>query len=171
MSVLSAQSLCDLFEPDARIGPASVDLHLGDGLLRLGYGAVLDPELDQSALWAPANMEDGRWWLGQNVLHLGVTQERVSVPGDCLALLHGISSLARLGLIVHATGGVIDPGNSLNITLELVSLGGTILLRPGMRIAQLTFHRLDELTVKPYSGRYLNDQQPTPSRSWKDVTP
>jgi dCTP deaminase len=171
MSVLSDSSLRDMGLSPEHTGPASVDLHLGDSLLRLGYGAVLDPEQDQTDLWSPAAQEDGRWWLSNGGLHLGVTQEDISVPGDCVALLHGISSLGRLGLLIHATAGLIDPGWSGRITLEIVSLGGTILLRPGMRIGQLTYHRLDTLATRPYSGRYLGDQTPTPSRSYLDVKP
>lgn len=171
MSVLSDSSIRDMLGTDEHVGPASLDIHLGDSLLRLGYGAVLDPEKDQSALWSPAAMEDGRWWVSHSGLYLGVSQEEITVPGDMVALLHGVSSLGRLGLLIHVTAGVADPGFSGRLTLELVSLGGTILLRPGMRIGQLTFHRLDKLATVPYRGRYQNDREPQPSRSWKDVTP
>jgi dCTP deaminase len=168
VSVLSDASLREMLGTDEHIGPSSQDIHLGDSLLRLGYGAVLDPDKDQSALWSPAAMEDGRWWVSHSGLYLGVSQEEISVPGDCVALLHGVSSLGRLGLMVHVTAGVADPGFFGKLTLELVSLGGTILLRPGMRIGQITYHRLDKLATRPYSGRYLGDMEPTPSRSYQD---
>lgn len=169
MSVLSDGSLRELIGTDEHVGPASVDIHLGDILLRLGYGAVLDPEKDQSSLWSPAAQEDGRWWVSHSGLYLGVSQEEISVPGDMVALLHGVSSLGRLGLMIHVTAGLVDSGWSGRITLEIVSMGGTILLRPGMRIGQLTYHKLDRLATRPYAGRYLNDQMPTPSRSYQDA--
>ncbi len=172
MSVLSDASLRALVGDSAAIGPASIDLHLGTRLLRLGYGATLDPEKDQSALWQEVPLrEDGRWCLGARELYLAVTDEVVAVPGNMVALLHGVSSLGRLGLLVHVTAGLIDSGNALKPTLELVSLGGAMLLRPGQRIAQVTYHMLDQEVEQRYSGRYLGDTDVTPSRSWKDVTP
>ena len=41
---------------------------------------------------------------------LGRTQEHVEIPDDIVARIEGKSSLGRLGLIVHATAGFVDPG-------------------------------------------------------------
>lgn len=170
MTVLAHQALRDLLGDDAAIGPSSADLHLGDRLIRLPYGVTIDPERDQSDLWQDVPLrEDGRWMIGQGALYLGVTAEPVAVPGDMLALLHGISSLGRMGLLVHVTAGLVDSGWRGNLTLELVSLGGSILLRPGQRIAQVTYHRLSSLTDRPYVGKYLEDQEPTPSRMFLEA--
>ena len=170
MTVLNDGALREMLGSTAAIGPSSVDIHLGDTLLRLPYGVTLDPERDQSDLWEPVPLrQDGRWMLGQGVLYLGVTREVVAVPERMMALLHGISSLGRLGLLVHVTAGLIDAGNSLTPTLELVSLGGAILLRPGMRIAQVTYHLLSAPAEQPYSGKYSGDLTPVPSRMHLEV--
>ena len=184
MSVLSDLSiracLASLADPRLRIEPlaegavqpSSIDLHLGDSLLRLPYGSVIDPEQDQAHLWEPVPLrDDGRWWLGQNTLYLGVTSEHVQIPNDMVGVLHGVSSLGRLGLLVHVTAGLADPGWSGRLTLELVSLGGTILLRPGMRIAQLTLHRMTTPAEAPYAGKYSGDVNPTASRYYREVAP
>lgn len=154
------------------VGPCSYDLHLGHRLLRLPYGQTLDPERDQSDLWQEVPLrEDGRWMLGARELYLGATLEAVAVPDGLVGLLHGISSLGRLGLLVHCTAGVLDSGWTGHLTLEIVSLGGPIFLRPGMRIGQLTFHMLDEMATAPYSGRYAGDHGVQPSRSYLDREP
>lgn len=172
MTVLSDASLRALVGDDAAVGPSSVDLHLGPKLLRLGYGVTIDPEQDQSALWTDVPLHhDGRFHLGRNELYLGVTAEEITVPGDMVAFLHGISSLGRLGLLVHCTAGLADSGYSGRLTLELVSLGGTLILRPGMRIGQITYHRLDKLATVPYHGKYLNDVDPVPSRMFMESRP
>lgn len=176
MSVLSAQSilarpsLITPFRPQA-VGPNSVDLFLGGQLKRLPYGQVLDPETDQSDIWQDVPLRtDGRWLIGSQTLYLGATLEAVTVPDDMVALLHGVSSLGRLGLLIHVTAGVVDAGwRKSPLTLEIVSLAASIYLRPGMRIGQLTYHRLDEVTRQPYDGRYVGDQGPTPSRSYRDL--
>jgi deoxycytidine triphosphate deaminase len=60
-----------------------------------------------------------------------------------LIQLNGKSSLARIGLIVHNTAGLINPGHFLQITFELCNLNSVpLILRPGMAIAQLTFAEL-----------------------------
>ena len=170
MTVLNDAALRLMLGPTAAIGPSSVDLHLGDELLRLPYGVTLDPERDQSALWQPVPLrDDGRWLLGRGGLYLGVTAEAVEAPDDHMVLLHGLSSLGRLGLLVHITAGLIDAGNRLFPTLELVSLGGAILLRPGMRIAQTTYHALSSPAERPYAGKYRADLVPVPSRMYLET--
>jgi len=42
----------------------------------------------------------------------------VTVDKTIAGRLEGKSSLARLGLLVHVTGGYLDPGNSTTLTLE-----------------------------------------------------
>lgn len=169
--ILSDASLRALYPEHADgIQPSSLDLHLGGTLLRLPYGQTLDPERDQSELWQETPLaHDGRWWLGQGGLYLAATRERIAIPPDRVGLLHGVSSLGRLGLLVHVTAGLIDSGWCGNLTLELVSLGGTILLRPGQRVAQITLHALDAMPERVYAGRYQHDTRPQPSRSFLDL--
>jgi dCTP deaminase len=74
-----------------------------------------------------------------------------------LVHLSGKSSLARLGLIIHNTAGIINPGHFLNITFELCNLNRLpIILRPGMRIGQILFSELSSAPEKDYksTGRY-----------------
>lgn len=151
------------------IQPASLDLTLGSTLKRLDYGSVIDPAIDQSHLWREMPLRSGgRWLLGQGALYLGVTEETVSVPTNMLGMLHGVSSLGRLGLLIHATAGVVDPGWTGRLTLEIVSLGGAIYLTPGQRIAQITYQYMTTPAQHPYDGRYAGDTEPTVSRSYRD---
>jgi deoxycytidine triphosphate deaminase len=63
------------------------------------------------------------------------------------------SSLGRLGLIVHATAGFIDPGWKGTLTLELNNLTRVpIKLYPGVPIAQLSFMGLDRPAERPYGS-------------------
>jgi deoxycytidine triphosphate deaminase len=66
------------------------------------------------------------------------------------------SSLGRLGLIVHATAGFIDPGWKGTLTLELNNLTRVpIKLYPGLLIAQLSFMGLDKAAERPYGSAEL----------------
>jgi deoxycytidine triphosphate deaminase len=61
------------------------------------------------------------------------------------------SSLGRLGLIVHATAGFVDPGFAGTLTLEITNLTRVpIILRPKKPIAQLSFMALDRAAERPY---------------------
>jgi len=61
------------------------------------------------------------------------------------------SSLGRLGLIVHATAGFVDPGFSGSLTLEITNLTRVpIILWPGKPVAQLSFMALDRPAERPY---------------------
>lgn len=173
--ILADRELCRLYPESRAIGPASVDLHLGDQILGLRSGTVLDPELDQSAEWAPIERaSDGRYRLDRLHPYLGVTMERLTVLPSHVGLLHGVSSIGRLFLLIHVTAGLVDPGwKQGRLTLELFPLGAPILVRPGMRIGQITLHELTSECQRPYGGRYNGDQGVQPSRSYLDrqVTP
>lgn len=166
LKVLQAQRL---IEPPGAIQPASVDLHLGDTMRTFVPVSTIDPEINQSQWLLPIYLNStGRFYLNRMVLALSPTKERIAVPTDHVAFLHGLSSLGRLGLMVHVTAGLIDPGNSLHITLELLSTVGPILLRPGMRIAQITYHKLTMPAERPYNGKYLGDEFEAGSRMWQE---
>jgi dCTP deaminase len=96
---------------------------------------------------------------------LGSTHEAVHLPADLVVSLKGCSTIARNFLVVHMTAGHIDAGFSGRITLEMCNFGGRpIILRPMMRIGQLTFSR--QLPAQePYQGRYQHQDEPTPARA------
>jgi dCTP deaminase len=104
---------------------------------------------------------------------LGTTVEKVKIPKDLIARLDGKSSLGRLGIIVHATAGYIDPGFNGYITLEMTNVANIpITLYPGMRIGQVSFMRLETPAGRPYGrirkSKYQGQKGPTVSRVWRD---
>lgn len=101
---------------------------------------------------------------------LAGTVERISVPAYLVGRIEGRSSLGRLGLAVHITAGYLDPGFSGNLTLEMFNASPhSIKLTPGMRIAQVSFHRLTKYARKPYQGRYQGDAEVQHSRYGKNM--
>lgn len=101
--------------------------------------------------------DDGEFVLhpGENVL--GKQREFIGVNNEHLILLSGKSSLARVGLVVHNTAMLFNPGHHFYPTFELVNSSNIpIILRPGMQVAQILFARLTSATSKSYDevGRY-----------------
>jgi dCTP deaminase len=85
--------------------------------------------------------------------------ERLRLPSYMMGRLDGRSSLGRLGLVIHATAGGIDPGFAGLITCELSNLGKVpVALYPLQRIASLTLETLSEESVSAYrkkrDGKY-----------------
>ena len=139
------------------VQPASVDLRLGDSFrvfhnhkvaaidLRDGPPASLTEEV-------VVTREEG-FVIHPGEFCLGRTEEWVELPDDVVARIEGKSSLGRLGLIVHATAGFIDPGWKGTLTLELNNLTRVpIKLYPSLLIAQLSFMALDRPAEKPYGS-------------------
>ena len=96
---------------------------------------------------------------------LAVTKEHLSLPDDLLARLEGKSSLGRLGIVVHSTASIFDPGWRGVVVLELGNLGKIpVKLRPGMKICALTFETLSSKAETPYykkkKAKYLNQRTP-----------
>jgi dCTP deaminase len=100
---------------------------------------------------------------------LAITEEHLELADDVLGRLEGRSSLGRIGIIVHGTAGLFDPGWSGKATLELSNLGRMpVALYPGMRICSFTFEQLTSPSSMPYSkkvgNKYAGQTRPLASR-------
>jgi dCTP deaminase len=136
------------------VQPASVDLKLGTSF-RVFHNHRL-PAIDlgnpPSGVTEHVQIEDdANFVIHPGEFVLGTTVEWVELPDDIVARIEGKSSLGRLGLIVHATAGFVDPGFSGTLTLEITNLTRVpIVLWPRKPIAQLSFMALDRAAERPY---------------------
>jgi len=157
-AIENGQIKVDPYDP-TMIQPATLDLRCGHNFRVFESHKVAsidlnDPPVD---LTQEENVEDGEPF----VLHpqefvLGTTLETVGLPDNIQAHVGGKSSLGRLGLIVHATAGVIDAGFEGQITLELTNLTRVpIFLYANKPIAQLSFFQLDRPAERPYGHKEL----------------
>jgi dCTP deaminase len=155
------------------VQPASVDLRLGMSF-RVFHNHKL-PAIDlaqppQGMTELVEVMPDQSFVIHPGEFVLGTTQEWVELPDDIVARIEGKSSLGRLGLIVHATAGFVDPGFKGTLTLEITNLTRVpIVLWPGKPIAQLSFMTLDRPAERPYGhpelgSHYHGQAQATESR-------
>lgn len=91
--------------------------------------------------------------IGPGQFLLGHTREYIKLPDAVAAQIEGRSSFARLGLQVHMTANLVEAGFDGCLTLEIANCGhSTIILYPGMRIAQLRFFRLVTPPKTPYGA-------------------
>ena len=106
---------------------------------------------------------------------LAITEETLELDDDVLGRLEGRSSLGRIGIIVHGTAGLFDPGWSGKATLELSNLGRMpVALYPGMRICSFTFEQLSSRVAMPYrkkpGNKYAGQTKPLASRLAAEVS-
>jgi dCTP deaminase len=162
----------DPWDP-AMVQPASVDLRLGRSF-RVFHNHRL-PAIDlaeppQGVTEHVEIAEDQSFVIHPGEFVLGTTSEWVELPNDIVARIEGKSSLGRLGLIVHATAGFVDPGFRGTLTLEITNLTRVpIVLWPGRPIAQLSFMTLDQPAQRPYGhpdlgSHYHGQTEATESR-------
>lgn len=152
------QHMVHPFNPD-QVEPASYDVCLGNDFKVFQRDQTVAIDLDDPAdITKDVHVKDGDYFLlhpGEFIL--AVTREVVAIPHLIVARIEGKSSIGRLGLMIHITAGYIDPGFRGPITLEMTCKHPLpIKLRPGKKIAQLSFHRLDSRPDHPYNGRYQN---------------
>lgn len=161
---------------DSMLQPASVELTLGNEFMWY-RGVAADPfhfssedtdlgnhpidpyqGVDEAQEMTRVRIEPG----GAVVLEpgefcLAATKEYVKLGDSISAQVNGKSTIGRLGLIVHATAGFVDPKFEGFITLEIANHNNVrpIELIPGMPIAQLSFFQLSGPVMRPYGDKAL----------------
>ena len=164
--------------------PSSIDLHLSKTILifqrRKVKGAVIDLKkpVDQYVEYEVLDKENGTVVYPHEFI-LGVTREWIALPNQILANVEGKSSLGRLGLVIHATAGFIDPGFSGHVTLEITNLTEQpLIIYPNMAIGQIRFTVMTspaemlygdpKLGSKSYFNKYSKNPKPIASQYWKN---
>lgn len=145
-----------------QLQPATYDIRLGNTFIVNDAHSTqaIDPVRGIFPKTQTIEVADGEEFvLHPGVSILGYSKERFG-SDKYLIEVNGKSSLARIGLIVHNSASIVNPGHILNIALELCNLNNVpIVLRPGMAIAQLTFSTLSSHSERDYkqTGRYNDD--------------
>jgi len=158
---------------ESLLQPSSVDVRV-DRFFRVFHNArypFIDVREPQEDLTELVEIDDERpFILHPGEFVLGSTLERVALADDLVARLEGKSSLGRLGLLVHATAGFIDPGFDGHLTLELSNVATLpIAIYPTMKVGQISFLRMTTPAEHPYGStstgsKYQGQRGPTPSR-------
>ena len=186
MTVLSDRTIKEelaasrlVIEPldEANIQPASIDLQLDRvfRIFRVTRRPFVDVRQPMEDLTELVTIEDEEPFIIQpGTFVLASTLESVTLPDDIVARVDGRSSLGRLGLLVHATAGYVDPGWTGKLTLELSNQSQMpIALYYGMKISQISFLRMSTPVDRPYgseslASKYQGQTGPTPSRIFQD---
>lgn len=161
------------FDPEC-VQPSTYDVHLSDEFRVFDVHELkfidLREKLSLTRL-VKADLEQG-FVLHPGEFVLGSTLEYFELPDDLSAKLEGVSSLGRMGLVIHATAGFIDPGFKGQITFEMSNMNKVpMVLYPKMRIGQICYVLMSSPVDRPYGtagNKYQGQMGPTESKVWKD---
>ena len=147
-AVLTGRVIIDPYDP-ALLQPASYDLRL-DNIFKVPCQGIIDPRAE--VRYTTHTVPEGEPFKLMGLQFcLASTIEFVGFHDDVVGRLEGKSSIGRLGLTAHVTAGFFDPGFNGYATLELFNANANpILLWPGMKICQMSFHRLTSPSERPY---------------------
>lgn len=129
----------------SNIRPAGIRVHLGRDLLIPPSQGVLDIDSSEDLEYRKINIDDENYVLQRDSFALGATAESIFADRGLVCHLEGRSTIARLGLMVHCTSGIIDGIHEepRAIVLELKNIGTFDLrLRSGLAIGMLVFSEL-----------------------------
>ncbi|MFH0749693.1 MAG: dCTP deaminase [Candidatus Gottesmanbacteria bacterium] len=164
---------------ETQLGSCSIDLRLGTKFRIFNHSkiALIDtnnPNVTNDLMTEITIKEGEPFILQPGDFVLATTMETITIPNNLLARLEGRSSLGRLGIVVHSTASVFDPGWHGIAVLELGNLGRMpVALYSGMRICSFTFEELSHASEQPYltraTAKYKNQNAPVASQIAKDL--
>lgn len=146
-----------------QVGPGSIDLTLGNEFrVFQTKGEVIHAahNIPVDSFTQRVTVKDGdHLLLKPGELVHGISREQIELPDNIAGWLEGRSSYARIGLMIHMSAGLVQPGTRNKQVLEIGNMSPLpIALHPGTRICQLVLE-----TVKGkarYSGRFKNQDAP-----------
>ena len=142
-----------------QLGSCSIDLRLGNEFRVFEYSkhSLIDPSKKDFSSEITREIKISsrdKFIIQPGDFVLAVTLEVVKISPDLMGRLEGKSSLGRLGIVLHSTASVFDPGWDGKPVLELGNLGRmAVALSPGMRICAMTFEELSSSADTPYTKK------------------
>lgn len=157
-----------------QLGSCSIDLRLGNIFRVFDHSRYpyIDPaKKDYSnEITKKVVIKNGSFFIMQpGDFVLAVTLERVKIADNLMGRLEGRSSLGRLGIVVHSTASIFDPGWDGRPVLELGNMGRmAVKLTIGMRICSMSFDELSSPAEVPYNkkkhAKYKIQDEPLESK-------
>lgn len=149
-------------DTSSQLGSVSVDFRLGRTFMVFEHSrhSFIDPRQPQSIGEAMRTIEvddDEPFIMQPGDFALASTIESLELADDLVGRLEGRSSIARLGITVHSTAAMFEPGWVGTATMELSNLGRmAVALYPGMRICSFSFETVSSPVMVPYRAKQNN---------------
>lgn len=150
------------FEKD-QVGPASIDLTLGNEFrvfkkVRKIFHVKEEMDYEEATEVMSVKNGDGLLLMPGELVH-GITEEKIRLSEDLAGWIEGRTRFARIGLMIHVTAGLVQPGCDNKQVLEISNMSPMpIALYPGTRICQIILERIKGKAK--YEGRFKDQTKP-----------
>ncbi len=150
------------FEPK-NIGPCSVDLRLGCVFRRFKRDKkmfLVKEEMNENDFSREIKLKKSEFLtIKSGELVLGTTLERIKLANNICGKLDGRSRFARIGLMVHVSSSLVQPGVDNVQVLEIINLSPfTLSIQPGLRLCQIVFSKMSSEAA--YVGQFKHQLRP-----------
>lgn len=158
---------------DKVIDEVTIDFHLGSNLRvfrKQGWETIDTMHTgkdEMEAMMEHVVLKPGQpFILTDDQFVIATTKERLTLPDNVIGHLHGKSSLARLGVVVHSTAARFDPGWDGHPVLEFGTFlrGKKIVIYEGAPICAFSFEKLQQPVSRSYhnnpNNRYGGSDMP-----------
>ncbi|MBI2039802.1 dCTP deaminase [Candidatus Microgenomates bacterium] len=155
------------------IDEVTIDFHLGNKLRVFtdeGLNTIdtrFATKEDMESMMRLVELKPGQpFILTEHDFVIATTKERLTLPNDVVGHLHGKSSLARLGVVVHSTAARFDPGWDGHPVLEFGTFlkGKKLVIYEGSPICAFSFEKLAVPVERSYkrspNNRYGGSDMP-----------
>jgi len=148
---------------DSQVGPTSVDLTLGKEFRvfrKVGKIFHIQEDVNFEDISDLIEVDDGDYLLVMpgELVH-GITKETIKLPKDLAGWIEARSRYARIGLMVHVTAGLVQPGSNNKQVLEISNMSPMPLaLHPGTRICQIVLEEVKGIAI--YRGKFREQINP-----------
>lgn len=155
--VIKIDPLPDSWEE--KVDEVTIDFHLGNKLrvfTNEGLNTIdtrFTSKEDMEGMMKLVELKPGQpFILTENDFVIATTKERLVLPDNIVGHLHGKSSLARLGVVVHSTAARFDPGWDGHPVLEFGTFlkGKKLVIYEGSSICAFSFEKLASKVTRPY---------------------
>lgn len=147
------------------VDEVTIDFHLGNQLRVFTTDGLNTIDLkhtdrvEMESMMRPIELKPGQpFILTENDFVIATTKEKLTLPDNIIGHLHGKSSLARLGIVVHSTAARFDPGWNGCPVLEFGTFlsGKKIIIYEGAPICAFSFEKLAFPVERSYKNNPNN---------------
>lgn len=146
---------------EENVDEVTIDFHLGNKLRVFtdeGLNTIdtrYASKEDMESMLRLVELKPGQpFILTEHDFVIATTKERLTLPSDIIGHLHGKSSLARLGVVVHSTAARFDPGWDGHPVLEFGTFlkGKKLVIYEGSPICAFSFEKLPAPVSRSYKS-------------------
>lgn len=147
------------------IRPTGIRLHLGNEMLVPTENQTVDLGMPLDIKYKRITIPEEGYLFKRGMFFLATSFESIMIPRNIVCHLEGRSTIARLGLSIHCTSGIIDSNHDepRSIVLEMKNDGTfDLIIRPRIPIGMLLFSELSQPIQQKSQSQYRNQNTVEP---------